>query len=114
MHPYKRSSRLGLLIKEEVADIIMRKVKNPRLGFVTVTDVEMTQDLKMARVFISVMQEETSGLSLEILNSAKGMIRSELNKRIRVKFIPSLEFRIDEAIDRGSRIDQLLREIKED
>ncbi|MCX8026424.1 MAG: 30S ribosome-binding factor RbfA [Thermodesulfovibrionales bacterium] len=114
MHPYKRSSRLGILIKEEVADIIMRKVKDPRLGFVTVTDVEMTQDLKMARVFISVMQEETTGLSLEILNSARGMIRAELNKRIRVKFIPSLEFRIDEAIDRGSRIDQLLREIKED
>lgn len=113
MHPYKRSTRLGLLIKEEIAYIIMRKVKDPRLGFVTVTDVEMTQDLKMARVFISVMQEETSGMSLDILNSAKGMIRAELNKRIRVKFIPTLEFMIDESINRGSRIDQLLREIKE-
>ncbi|MFQ3573415.1 MAG: 30S ribosome-binding factor RbfA [Thermodesulfovibrionales bacterium] len=114
MHPYKRSTRLSLLIKEEIADIILRKVKDPRLGFVTVTDVEMTQDLKMARIYISVMKEETTGLSLDILNSAKGMIRAELNKRVRVKFIPTLEFRIDEAIDRGSRIDQLLREIRED
>lgn len=105
---------MSLLIKEEIADIILRKIKDPRLGFVTVTDVEMTQDLKMAKIYISVMQEETEGLSISILNSAKGMIRTELNKRIRVKFVPTLDFRIDESIDRGSRIDKLLKEIKED
>jgi len=112
MHPYKRSARLGLLIKEEVADIILRKVKDPRLGFVTVTDVKMTEDLKIARVFISVMKEEQEGLSLEIISSAKGMIRAELSKRIRVKFIPTLEFMIDQSIETGSRIDELLREIR--
>lgn len=90
----------------------MRKVKDPRLGFVTVTDVKMTDDLKIARVFISVMKEEQEGLSLEIISSAKGMIRSELSKRIRVKFIPTLEFMIDQSIETGSRIDALLREIR--
>lgn len=114
MHPYKRSTRLSLLIKEEVADIILRKVKDPRLGFVTVTDVKMTEDLKLARVYISVFKEDEEGRSLEIINSAKAMIRVELAKRIRVKFIPTLEFRIDSSIETGSRIDQLLREIRGD
>lgn len=112
MHPYKRSTRLSLLIKEEIADIILRKVKDPRIGFVTVTDVKMTEDLKIARIFISVLKEQEQGLSLEIISSAKGMIRSELSKRIRVKFIPTLEFMIDETIESGSRIDQLLRDLK--
>ncbi len=112
MHPYKRSTRLSLLIKEEIADIIMRRIKDPRIGFVTVTDVEMTEDLKIARVFISILKEEEPGLSMDIINAAKGMIRVELSKRIRVKFIPSLEFRTDSSIETGSRIDQLLKDLR--
>ncbi|MCX8069996.1 MAG: 30S ribosome-binding factor RbfA [Thermodesulfovibrionales bacterium] len=114
MHPYKRSTRLSLLVKEEVADIILKKVKDPRLGFITVTDVEMTDDLKIARVFISVLQEQETGISLQIIKSAKNMIRSELSRRIRVKFIPSLEFMIDESIEEGMKIDKLLREINQE
>ncbi|MEW6118318.1 MAG: 30S ribosome-binding factor RbfA [Nitrospirota bacterium] len=113
MHPYKRSQRLNILLREEIADIIMKKIKDPRLGFVTVTDVELSDDLKIAKVFISVLKEEDQELSLEILNSAKGLIRSEVSKRVRVKFIPTLEFRIDTSIARGDRIDRLLNEIRE-
>lgn len=113
MHPYKRSQRLSILLREEIADIIMRRVKDPRLGFVTVTDVEMSEDLKIARIFISVMREEDKEMTLEILNAAKGLIRSEVSKRVRTKFIPAIEFRIDRSIEHGDRIDKLLREIKE-
>lgn len=113
MHPYKRSQRLNILIKEEMADIIMRRVKDPRLGFVTVTDVEMSEDLKMAKIYISVFKEDERELAMEILNSAKGLVRSELAKRIRVKFIPSLDFRLDKSVEHGSKIDQLLKGIKE-
>ncbi|MCC6346656.1 MAG: 30S ribosome-binding factor RbfA [Nitrospirales bacterium] len=113
MHPYKRSQRLNILLREEIADIIMRRVKDPRLGFVTVTDVELSEDLKIARVFVSVLKEEEREQTLEILNAAKGLIRNEVSKRVRVKFIPTLEFRIDASIARGDRIDRLLREIKE-
>lgn len=113
MHPYKRSQRLSILLREEIADIIMRRVKDPRLGFVTVTDVEMSEDLKIARIFISVMKEEDKDITLEILNSAKGLIRSEISKRVRTKFIPTIEFRIDRSIEHGDRIDKLLREIRE-
>ncbi len=111
MHPYKRSQRLSILLREEIADIIMKRVKDPRLGFVTVTDVGMSQDLKIAYVYISVYEGDKD-LTLEILNSARGLIRSEVSKRVRVKFIPNIEFRIDKSIEHGDRIDKLLKEIK--
>ncbi len=113
MHPYKRSQRLGILLREEIADIIMRRIKDPRLGFITVTDVELSEDLKIAKVFISVLKEEDKQVTLEILNSAKGLIRSEVSKRVRVKFIPTLEFMIDKSIEHGNKIDRLLKEIRE-
>ncbi|HEX8949723.1 MAG TPA: 30S ribosome-binding factor RbfA [Dissulfurispiraceae bacterium] len=113
MHPYKRSQRLGILLREEIADIIMRRIKDPRLGFITVTDVELSEDLKIAKVFISVLREEDKKVTLEILNSAKGLIRSEVSKRVRVKFIPTLEFMIDKSIEHGDKIDRLLKEIRE-
>jgi ribosome-binding factor A len=113
MHPYKRSQRLSILLREEIADIIMRRVKDPRLGFVTVTDVSMSEDLKIAWAYVSVLDEKDREITLEILNSARGLIRSEVAKRIRVKFIPVLEFRIDSSSSQGDKIDRLLREIKE-
>lgn len=91
----------------------MRKIKDPRLGFVTVTDVEISSDLKTAIVFFTVMNEQDIDVSMEILNSAKGLIRSELSKRVRLKYIPSLEFKIDTSARHGGRIDELLREIKD-
>jgi ribosome-binding factor A len=113
MLPYKRSERVGDLIREEVADLIMYKLKDPRIGFVTVTGVEMTADLKLARVFVSIMKEEERELTLEILNSSKNFIRSNLSKRLRMKFIPAIEFRLDTSVEYGFKIDRLLREIKE-
>jgi ribosome-binding factor A len=113
MQPYKRAQRLNILLREEIADIIMRRVKDPRLGFVTVTDVSLSEDLKIAHVYISVLNSEERAEALEILNGAKGLIRSEVAKRVRTKFIPVLDFRIDESIDQGFRIDKLLKEIRE-
>jgi ribosome-binding factor A len=113
MLPYKRSERVGDLIREEVADLIMYKLKDPRIGFVTVTGVEMTADLKLARVFVSIMKEEERELTLEILNSSKNFIRSNLSKRLRMKFIPAIEFRLDTSVEYGFKIDRLLKEIKE-
>jgi ribosome-binding factor A len=113
MLPYKRSERVGDLIREEVADLIMYKLKDPRIGFVTVTGVEMTADLKLARVFVSIMKEEERELTLDILNASKNFIRSHLSKRLRMKFIPAIEFRLDTSVEYGLRIDRLLKEIKE-
>lgn len=113
MLPYKRSQRVSDLIREEVADIIMYRLKDPRIGFVTVTGAEMTADLKLARIFVSILKEEERDLTLEILNSSKNFIRSALGKRLRMKFIPEIEFRLDTSVEYGIKIDKLFREIKE-
>jgi ribosome-binding factor A len=111
MQPYKRSQRLNILLREEIADIIMKRVKDPRFGFVTVTEVSLSDDLKIAYVYISVLKREEQETALEILNSAKGAIRNGIAKRVRMKHIPLLEFRIDESIDQGFKIDRLLKNI---
>lgn len=112
MHPYKRSARVKDLIREEVADIIMHKLKDPRLGFVTVTDAQVSDDLRHARIYMSVFEEEKKEASLKVLNSSARFIRNELGKRIKIKFIPDLTFKLDESITYGAKIDQLLEDIK--
>jgi ribosome-binding factor A len=113
MLPYKRSQRVGDLIREEVADIIMYRLKDPRIGFVTVTGVDMSPDMKIAKVYVSILKPEDRELTLEILNSSKSFIRSLLAKRLRMKFIPAVEFRFDSSIEYGYKIDKLLKEIKD-
>ncbi|UCG78135.1 MAG: 30S ribosome-binding factor RbfA [Nitrospirota bacterium] len=113
MNPYKRSVRVADLLREEISLIVMRRIKDPRLGFVTVTAVKVTDDLKLARVYISVMDKKNAESSLEVLTSAKGFIRSELSKTVKLKYIPQLEFFKDESIEYGERIDKLLDEIKD-
>ncbi|MBE0427045.1 MAG: 30S ribosome-binding factor RbfA [Nitrospirae bacterium] len=112
MHPYKRSQRVSDLLREEIADIITYKLKDPRIGFVTVTGVDVTEDIKMASVYVSVLREGEKKSTIEILNDAKSFIRSELSKRLRMKFIPSIEFRLDVSSEYGSRIEKLLNEIR--
>lgn len=112
MLPYKRSQRVGDLLREEIADIIMYKLKDPRIGFTTVTGADVTDDLKMSVVYISILKEEDKKTTLEILNAAKSFIRSELSKRLRMKFIPTIEFRLDPSIEYGSKIDSLLDDIR--
>ena len=112
MLPYKRSQRVSDLLREEIADIIMHKMKDPRIGFITVTGVDLTDDLKIAAVYISVLKEEEKTATLEILNAAKSFIRSELSKRVRLRYIPSIDFKTDASIEYGSKIEKLLDDIR--
>lgn len=100
-------------IKAEIADILTRKLKDPRIGFVTVTAVEVTDDLRYAKVFVSILgadPEQAKGI--EVLSHACGFIRSELGRRLRVKFLPNLSFHLDHSSEKGTHILQLLEEIK--
>ena len=90
----------------------MHKLKDPRIGFITVTGVDLTDDLKMAIVYISVLKEEEKTISLEILNAAKSFIRSELSRRVRLRYIPSIDFKNDASIEYGSKIEKLLDDIR--
>lgn len=112
MHPYKRSLRVGDLIREEVADIIMHKIRDPRLGFVTVTEVKASDDLKHAQVYVSVLEDAKRAKTHKILKSSAKFIRSELAKRVKIKFIPKLIFKLDESIEYGAKIEKMLNEIK--
>ncbi|GAB4389244.1 MAG: 30S ribosome-binding factor RbfA [Thermodesulfovibrionales bacterium] len=113
MLPYKRSQRVSHLLKKEISDIIMNRVKDPRLGFLTVTDVDLTADLKLARVYVSVLRDEEKDTTFEILESARAFIRAELGRRLRMKVIPALDFRLDTTAQYGARIEKLLKDIKE-
>ena len=110
----KRSERVGDLIKREIGEIIERELKDPRIGLATVTAVEMSDDLRHARVFISIfgdrsIQEETE----RGLNSAKFFIQGEIGRRLRLKYTPELSFQRDRSLERGLRISKIIKTLQE-
>jgi len=111
---YKRADRVGDLIKAELADILQRKIKDPRVGFVTITRVAISDDLKSGRVYLSVRggSETAGGDSLKGLESASGFIRAELGKRLELRYIPRLVFMIDESYEEGEKVLEMLRGLK--
>jgi ribosome-binding factor A len=109
---YKRATRVADQIRMEVADIIMRKTKDPRVGSVTVTDVEMTNDLRLARVFVTTLgDDQAQADALVGLTKAAGFIRSELGRRLQLRYTPDLVFQRDLTGVRGDRILSLLDEV---
>lgn len=110
-----RANRIAEQMKKELSDIIGRKLKDPRIGFVTVTDVEVTGDLQIAKVFLSVFgSDEDKENTLAGLAKAKGFIRSEIGRRIRLRKTPDLIFELDESLEYGNRIETLIKHIKEE
>jgi ribosome-binding factor A len=110
-----RRERVEQLIVREVSDILRREVKDPRIGFVTVTDAEITPDLGYAKIFVSVLgTAEEQEAALKGLNSATRFIRSAFGKRVTMRTLPEFTFRIDTAIAHGARIHELLEQVKRD
>lgn len=107
-----RANRVAEQMKKELGDILGKKIKDPRVGFVTVTDVEVTGDLQQAKVFISVLGDDKQKQDTLVgLAKAKGFIRSEIGKRIRLRKTPEIIFEFDEAIEKGNRIEHILQEL---
>jgi len=110
---FQRSHRVGEQIQKEISALLIKGLKDPRIGFVTITAVEVTPDLHLARVFFSVMGSES-----DIKNTEKGLkssvpyLRRELGKRLRMRYVPDLLFQFDHSLAYGNRIDTLLRQIK--
>lgn len=112
MQPSRRPQRLALQIQHEVSLMIARDMKDRRVGFVTITGVQLSPDLRHARIFVSMMgSEEDKKESLEALNHASGWIRHELGQRIRTKFLPDIVFRADTSQEYGDHIDRLIDDI---
>lgn len=108
-----RVGRVGEEIKKELSQMIQSELKDPRIGFVTVTDVEVTGDLSEANVYLSIFgDEDQKQQSLTGIKKATGFLRTEIGKRIRLRHTPALIFHLDESIAYGSKIESLLGQIK--
>lgn len=115
---YSRTQRIGDQMQRELAQMIPREVRDPRLGFVTITAVDVSRDLGHAKVFITLMGEndtEKVALNLEILNEAAGYLRMLLGKSMKLRSVPQLHFHFDQSISRGAHLSALIeRAVAED
>ncbi|TDO89352.1 ribosome-binding factor A [Halanaerobium saccharolyticum] len=110
----KRAVRVGELLKEEISQIVLREMKDPRIGFVSVTDVVVSGDLRHAKVFISVYgtdkeKEET----LAGLQQAQGFVRKLVGERVKIHHTPEIIFRYDDSIENGVHISEIIKDLKE-
>jgi ribosome-binding factor A len=111
--PTRRQRRVSELIHRELSLLLMREARDPRLGSVTLTGVDVSPDLLLARVHFSVLGgEEEEQAALAGFGHAAGFLRSELAGRVRLRFVPELTFKLDKSSAYGQRIDQLLEQIK--
>jgi ribosome-binding factor A len=109
----KRLDRVNQLIKEEVSTLLQRELKDPRLGFVTVTEVETSRDLRTAKVFVSVLGEERQWKeSLAALASARGFVRNWLRQHLDLRVTPEVVFRPDRSLEHAAHIQSLLRQVQ--
>ena len=109
---FKRSKRLQELILQEISLLIQNGLKDPRIGFCTVTKIELTDNLRHAKVLVSVIgnEKEIKG-TLEGLDSAKNFIRKTLGKNLYLKYVPELEFKKDDSPEHLDKINRLINEI---
>ena len=109
-----RANRVAEEIKREITQMLRDEIKDPRVGFITVTGVEVTSDIRYAKVFVSVYGDaESQEQSLEALEKARGFVRSEIGKRIRLRYAPEISFKLNSSIEYGARIMKLLAEVKD-
>lgn len=110
-----RVGRVGEQLKKELSQIIQMELKDPGIGFITVTGVDVTSDLSQAKVYISVLgSDDQKETTLKALSRGKGFLRSEVGKRMRLRHVPDLLFHFDSSIEYGSRIEKLLDSINQE
>ena len=106
---FSRSRRVGEQIQRELAELVQRELKDPRLGMVTISAVEVSRDMGVAKVFVTVFGEGfDEKQTLEALNHANGFLRRELAHRMRLRTVPELRFQYDHSIEKGSQLSALI------
>jgi ribosome-binding factor A len=112
MRQYSRAERVGGLIQQTVADILARRIKDPRLELATITQVKMTRDLRIARIYFSIAGgPEKVKAAEEGFKSAIGFLKRDLSHQLDLRYMPKIEFYYDDSFDYGSHIDNLLKSI---
>jgi len=115
MLPGKRATRVGDLILREIADVILRRVKDPRVRGATLTGINLSNDMKHARVYYSTIGGEEAIVEVQAgLDSAKGFIKRQIGFRMELKYIPDIVFMHDPSLEKGQRMEKLLQELKAD
>lgn len=112
--PSHRIEKVENLIKQEISLILLTKMNDPELGFITVTNVKVSPDIKIAKIYLSVFDKEKRQTVLERIVTRSGFIRSELAHRISLRYVPELKFFIDDTLDYVEKINTLIRKIHED
>ena len=111
---FKRADRIGGQVQKELSDLLQKEIRDPRLDFVTIIRVSMTDDLRSARIYFSVAEGEQRKISaLAGFKSAVGYLRRKLSRRLEVRHMPELEFLYDESFDRATKINKVLNEIRD-
>lgn len=108
----RRQRRVAQQIHRELSQLLLREVRDPRLAEVTITEVRVTPDLLLARIYFSVLGEDGADKeALAALERAKGFLRTQLAERLSLRFVPELEFMLDKSAEYGQRIEELLDQI---
>jgi ribosome-binding factor A len=109
---YKRADRVSEAIKREISVLLIQEVKDPGVHFVTVSAVETSDDLRHAKVFVSILgDEETRQETMQALDRAKGFLRGEIGHRLQLRYTPELQFRLDKSLDHAMKIKGILNKI---
>ena len=115
MRNNRREDQLSGVITRELSDLIRTRMKDPRIGFASITGVELSHDLRYAKVYVSVLgtsQEQRE--TMRGLGSAKGFLRHELAQRLTIRHVPEIAFHLDESIARGARVMDLLKQVQKE
>lgn len=114
MNSFKRAERVADLIRAEISDICLRRLRDPRIKSITITDVRVSDDLKVARIYYVLMgMDQCPPEAKEGLKKAQGFFRRELGGRLELRVVPELIFSYDESFVRGSRIEELLAAVRQ-
>jgi ribosome-binding factor A len=107
---YQRTERIAEVIRCELAQVIQQVLRDPRLGWITVVEAQVTKDLAYAKVYVSIIEEEQAPQSIKILNQAAGYLRTTLAQRVKLRTIPKLTFYHDDSLVKGNRLTQIIEQ----
>jgi ribosome-binding factor A len=105
---FKRSERVAGSLRRELAQIIQMEIKDPEVGFIGLSDVEVTRDLSHAKVFVTVFEHDKADSSIKALNQAAGYLRRRLGQEMRIRSVPELHFHHDASVETGRHMDDLI------
>ncbi|MFC1544226.1 30S ribosome-binding factor RbfA [Gemmatimonadota bacterium] len=112
--PFSRTDRLNDEVRRVLAGVMETEIRDPRVGFVTVTEVEISRDLAVAKVYVTMAETEDPEDTMAGLQSAAGYLRKRLGEELRLRTVPEIRFLHDDSVDRGFRMDALLKKIAEE